>query len=342
MVSDMPRALILGGTGAIGRATATRFLEAGWDVDVTGRDSRHVPDEVADRGGTFIAADHEDPLALASALGAGADLLVDCICFTASHATALLELAHHATSTVMISSKAVYADDSGNHTNSTTAPRFTGPIVETQATVEARDTDYRTRDGYPACKVAAERVLLDSGLPVTVIRPSKIHGVGAVPPREWVFVKRILDRRSTAFFANRGVSVDHTTATVNLAALIEVIANHPGSRILNCGDPTAPSTLEISRVVRGYLGHVWREVLLDGDAQLGRYLWEATFPLVLDMNAARELGYTPVGTYEQTVTAEVEWLLSLATRGDDGFELLGIDGPQVDYTAEDQFLANHH
>jgi NAD(P)-dependent dehydrogenase (short-subunit alcohol dehydrogenase family) len=33
----MPRALILGGTGAIGRATARRLLTAGWRVDLTGR-----------------------------------------------------------------------------------------------------------------------------------------------------------------------------------------------------------------------------------------------------------------------------------------------------------------
>ena len=341
MVSDMSRALILGGTGAIGRATASRLLEAGWDVQVTGRDWRHLPDEVVNRGGTFIAADREDRVALAAAMGTGADLLVDCLCYNASHATALLELARDATATVMISSKAVYVDDAGNHTNAMTPPHFSGPIMETQATVEAGDSDYRTRDGYPACKVAAERVLLDSALPVTVIRPSKIHGVGAAPPREWVFVKRVLDRRSTAFFANRGASVDHTTAAANLAALIEAIAARPGSRILNCGDPTAPSTLEISRVIRGYFGHDWREVLLEEDTQLGHYLWDAPYPLVLDMNAARELGYTPVGTYEETVTAEVEWLLSLATRGDGGFELPGVDAPLVDYTAEDRFLARH-
>ena len=341
MVSDMARALILGGTGAIGRATASRLLKAGWDVQVTGRDWRHLPDEVVNRGGTFIAADREDRVALAAAMGTGADLLVDCLCYNASHATALLELARDASATVMISSKAVYVDDAGNHTNAMTPPHFSGPIMETQATVEAGDSDYRTRDGYPACKVAAERVLLDSALPVTVIRPSKIHGVGAAPPREWVFVKRVLDRRSTAFFANRGVSVDHTTAAANLAALIEAIAARPGSRILNCGDPTAPSTLEISRVIRGYFGHDWREVLFEEDTQLGHYLWDAPYPLVLDMNAARELGYTAVGTYEETVTAEVEWLLSLATHGDGGFELPGVDAPLVDYTAEDRFLARH-
>ena len=80
----------------------------------------------------------------------------------------------------------------------------------------------------PLVKVAAERVLLDSGLPVTVIRPSKIHGAGAQRPREWIFIKRVLNRRLVVLLANRGASIDHPATAVNLAALIEVIATNPG------------------------------------------------------------------------------------------------------------------
>ena len=39
----MPRALIIGGTGAIGRATAARLLTTGWHVDLMGRDPAHMP-----------------------------------------------------------------------------------------------------------------------------------------------------------------------------------------------------------------------------------------------------------------------------------------------------------
>jgi NAD(P)-dependent dehydrogenase (short-subunit alcohol dehydrogenase family) len=39
----MSRALILGGTGAIGRATAQRLLDVGWQADLTGRDPAHMP-----------------------------------------------------------------------------------------------------------------------------------------------------------------------------------------------------------------------------------------------------------------------------------------------------------
>jgi nucleoside-diphosphate-sugar epimerase len=278
-------------------------------------------------------------------MGDGADLLVDCICFTAADATSLLPLVRDATSTVMISSKAVYVDDAGNHSNSIVAPRFDGPIPESQSTIAPGDIDDTTPEGYGANKVAAEHVLLDSGLPVTVIRPSKIHGAGALRPREWIFIKRALDGRPTLFLANRGAGIDHTTAAVNLAALIELVAATPGSRILNSADPDAPSALEISRSIVRILDHRWDEVLLDGDAigTIGKHPWDAPHPIVLDMTSAIDLGYDPVGTFEETVSAEVEWLVSLVSVGGDHVELpLGLDGAffesLFDYAAEDHYL----
>jgi len=343
----MPRALILGGTGMIGRSTAVRLLAAGWEVDVTGRDPRHVPAEFEGEEATFLAASRDSPSEMATAIGDGADLLVDCICYTAAGATSLLPLARDATSTVMISSKAVYVDDAGHHSNSSVAPRFVGPILETQPTMAPGDIDYTTRDGYGANKVAAERVLLDSGLPITVIRPSKIPGAGAQQPREWIFIKRVLDRRPVVFLANRGAGIDHPTAAVNLAALIEVIAANPGPRILNSADPDAPSALEISRAIAGILDHDWEEVLLGGDADvnLGKHPWDPPHPIVLDMTTAIDLGYVPVGSYEKTVTAEVEWLVSLVSDSGPGVELpRGLDDSffesLFDYAAEDRYLAD--
>lgn len=55
----MKRALIVGGAGLVGRATARRLLASGWRVDVTGRDAPRLPD--GDR--------------LRAALGDGAELL---------------------------------------------------------------------------------------------------------------------------------------------------------------------------------------------------------------------------------------------------------------------------
>jgi nucleoside-diphosphate-sugar epimerase len=343
----MPRALIVGGTGLVGRAAAGLLLAAGWQVDLTGRDPAHLPADLATAGGKFIAADRDDSDQLLAALGDGADLLVDCICYTADHASRLLPLVRNAGSTVMISSKAVYVDGAGRHSNSETAPHFDGPIRETQPTMAPGNGDYNTREGYGANKVAAEHVLLESGEPVTILRPSKIHGPGAQTPREWVFVKRVLDQRPAVFLAHRGGGVDHTTAAANIAALVEVAAAKPGQRILNSADPDAPSALEISRTIARQLDHVWDEVLLDdgADVTLGRHPWDAPHPIVLDTTAAVDLGYTPVGDYATTVADEVEWLVAAAGAGEGAESLPGLDdpyfGPMLDYAAEDRYLATH-
>ena len=195
---------------------------------------------------------------------------MDCACYTAQDAAGLLPLARDAASTVLISSKAVYVDAAGHHSNSRVKPCFTGPVREDQPTVAPGYGDYRTGEGYPANKVAAEQVLLDSGVPVTVLRPSKIHGPGSRQPREWMFVKRVLDRRPVLFLAHRGAGVDHPTAAANVAALIELAARRPGRRILNAADPDAPSALGISRVIARHLGYTWEEVLLDGEGTTGQ------------------------------------------------------------------------
>jgi nucleoside-diphosphate-sugar epimerase len=348
----MRRALIIGGTGLIGTAVAKRLLAAGWQVDLTGRDVAHVPASLTQAGARFIAAERSDVPAMRAALGKGADLIADCLCFTAADAAGLLPLARAANSAVMISSNAVYVDTAGNHNNSDTPPRFAGPVGESQPTMApSAGADYQSREGYGACKVAAEQVLLDAGAPVSVLRLGKVHGPRATRPREWVFVKRVLDRRPAVFLTRRGAGVAHTVAASNVAALIETVAGKPGCRILNSGDPDAPSGLEIARTIARLMGHAWNEVLLDDPADaaspagpaLGRHPWDTKFPIVLDMKAALDLGYVPAGDYATTVAAKVEWLTSAAAGREGDRALAWLSDPWfdsfLDYAGEDRYLA---
>jgi nucleoside-diphosphate-sugar epimerase len=333
------RAVVLGGTGLIGRAVARRLSAAGWEVTVVGRERARVPGDVVAAGARFVAAERGDPRQLADALGAGADLVVDCLCFTAGDARALVPLLADAGSAVMISSRAVYVDARGNHVNSGVEPDFGGPVDESRPTMSPReDIEYRSPAGYGASKVAAELVLLDSGHPVTVLRPSKVHGDGSTRPDTWVFVRRVLDGRDVLLLSRGGRGVDQPTAAANLAALVEVVADRPGRRILNAADPDAPSALEISWIVARHLGHRWAEVLLDDDAPagLGGHPWDRVPGLRLDMGAAARLGYEPAGDYAATVTAELDWLVSLAPQpppGAEGFASM------FDYAAEDRYLS---
>ena len=335
----MSRAIVLGGNGVLGRAIALRLTAAGWNVDVTGRDPSRFPSELDQAGVRFYRSERRDPEELAAVIGDGADLLVDALCYTGPDARMVLPHLGAIRSTVMLSSKAVYVDSVGNHVNSDVAPRFVRPVSEGDPTMSPGDGEYDSREGYGANKVAAEQVLLQSGWPVTVIRASKVHGEGAANPREWMFVKRVLDRRPAVLLAHGGRGGDHTTAAVNTAALVETVAAHPGSRILNSADPDAPTGLDIARTVGRHLGHDWEEILLpdDADPALGAHPWDFVPPIVLDTRASLELGYRPVGTYAETIGAELEWLLASRQH------CPGASDPHLDrwtdYAAEDRYFA---
>ena len=99
--------------------------------------------------------------------------------------------------------------------NSDARPQFDGPIPETQPTMAPGGMPSDSREGYGANKVAAEHVFIDSGLPVTIIRPSKAHGPGA--PRESHFVKRVLDRRRSELVGSSIEGVSSLDPRVGLA-----------------------------------------------------------------------------------------------------------------------------
>jgi hypothetical protein len=270
----------------------------------------------------------------------GADLLVDCLAFTAAHAELIVPFLDSVGTTVMISSKAVYVDETGRHVNSEVRPQFKGPISERNPTLAAGNGDHNTAEGYGPNKVAAEQTLLDSGYPVTVIRASKVHGRGAAPAREWFFVKRILDGRRAIFLRNGGRSVDHTSAAVNLAALIGTVAGLSGTRILNGADPDAPTVLEMARTAASHSGHSWTEVSVEGDStsDVGGTPWDATSPIVLDMGAAAKLGYVPVGTYAETVVESLDWLADAYRRDGTKCQDLPFFEGRFEYAAEDGHL----
>jgi nucleoside-diphosphate-sugar epimerase len=335
------RAVILGGTGVIGCAIAGRLLAAGWQVDVTGRDPAHVPGELAAASGfSFIASDRTDAGAVRAAIGGGAELVVDCLCFTEADALLVAPFLADADSAVMLSTKAVYVDEFGNHGNSLTKPVFPFPIRETDPTVAPGRGDPTSRDGYAANRVAAENALLDSGLPVTVLRAGRVHGVGAARPREWVFVKRALDGREQLALAHRGAGGDHTTAASNIASLVELVAQHPSPRVLNVGDADSVTGRQIADTVAAHLGHRFEFELLDDDVDLqyGAHPWDVVPPVVLDLAAARELGWRPE-TFAASVGAELEWLLREHELGRTArFDDDPYFAPFLDYRREDAFL----
>jgi nucleoside-diphosphate-sugar epimerase len=314
----MPRAVVLGGNGQVGRAAALRLACAGWEVTASGQAESRFPRELREAGVRFARSDRYAAQDLRLLLHEGADVVVDCLGYTAAHVRMLLDFRAALGSLVFISSKAVYTDDHGRHANSAEPPEFGAAVTERQPTLAPADIDYNSREGYGPNKVAAEHVLLDSGMAVSVLRPSRVHGAGGTRPREWVFVKRVLDARPHLLLARGGRGVNHPTAAVNLAALVAFCAARPTARILNSADPDAPDGLQISRLIAAQLAHTWDEVLLDAAApdDLGDHPWNTLPPFILDTSAAERAGFVPVGSYAQTVKSEVDGLVGAARSGD--------------------------
>jgi nucleoside-diphosphate-sugar epimerase len=304
--------VILGVNGVTGRAIAAQLSRWGSEVVGTGRDIRRFPESLRDRGVRFLCSDRHDAADLDRVLRAGADVIVDCLCYTAEHARQLLEHRESFGSAIVLSSKAVYVDDQGRHSNSDQSPRFDGPVPETQPVLEPDFSGaYQSRQGYGPNKVAAEITLRESGAPMSVLRASRVHGPGASPPREWFVVKRLLDGRHRIPVAHQGQTGNHPTAAVNLAKLVMTCAQRPGARVLNAADPDLPTAADIVRAVAAACRRPAQVVGLDADAPpgLGWTPWATWPPFFLDTTASARLGYQPAGTYSDTVRSAVQELL---------------------------------
>ena len=311
----MPHAVLLGGTGQIGRAVARHLLDHDWTVTLAYRGFSHPPNELIERGAGVAELDRDRSGTLAGVLGAGADLLVDAVAYGPEHAGQLLEVQDDVGALVVISSASVYRDDAGrtlDEASETGFPVLPEPMREDQPTVEPGPATYSTR------KVALERVLLDRAkVPLTLFRPAAIHGAGSSHPREWWIVKRVLDRRPVIPLAYRGTSRFHTTAAANIAAAVRIVAGLQGRRVLNIADPSAVRVDEIAGLIGRHLGFSGRVLLVDDDGRypplLGRTPWSVQHPFVLDTSALRGLGYRAATDYAGVVASTCDWLRAVAT-----------------------------
>jgi nucleoside-diphosphate-sugar epimerase len=336
-------AFVLGGTGQIGRAVALHLLDYGWRVTISHRGVRPAPLELVEYGIKVVVVDREKPRGLLKAIAGGADALIDTTAYTREHADQLLELEGDVGAFVVISSASVYRDDAGRTLDEAAEngfPEFPKPIKETQPTVEPGPSTYSTQ------KVALERAILDRATrPATVLRPCAIHGRGSRQPREWWFVKRMLDGRKVIPLAYRGESRFHTSAAANIAALVQIVLGLHGTRVLNVTDPVAPTVAEIGETVGERLNYAG--AFVDGSDRgfppsVGRTPWSVPRPFVVDNQAAMDVGYAPV-PYADAVADTCDWLAETADQGDwrERFPVLArYPGELFDYSGEDRFFEN--
>jgi nucleoside-diphosphate-sugar epimerase len=336
-------AFILGGTGQIGRAVARRLLTDGWQVTLASRGQRAETRNLLELGARTIALDRDQPGSLTKALSDGADLVVDTIAYDSGHADQLIEIQGNVGSYAVISTSSVYKDKNGRTLENGRThgfPDFEQPITEFCPTVDPGPDNYSTR------KVALEQRMLDgASRPVVIVRPGMIYGPFTQHPREWWFVKRILDGRSFIPLAYRGESRFHTSSVENIAALIATAIEARTTCVLNAADPEALSVAEIGAVIADHLGYRGKLLPLDvgdqyGNAPIGGTPWSLPKPFVLSTTAAVKLGFTPITSYAEAVGPYCDWLKQQdLANWESAFPVLaGYPTPLFDYAAEDGYV----
>jgi len=285
--------------------------------------------------------DRDELGTLSRAVGSGADAVIDTVAYTDVHANQLLEIESSVGAIVGISSSSVYRDEVGRTLDEARTGGFPDmplPLTEAHPTVEPGPQTYSTR------KIALERRLLDHATgPVTILRPGAIHGPHSVHPREWWFVKRMLDGRKVIPLAYRGESRFHTSATVNIAALVRHALGIPGTRILNAADPSVLSVAEIAATIATHLNYGGAFVPVNDNTYppvIGSTPWSVPAPFTLDTSASLALGYRPVLTYEEASQAACDWLVKAAPSDwREAFPVLaGYSRDLFDYAGEDAYF----
>lgn len=338
----MSTALVLGAGGQIGFAVAQKLADEGWDVSAAVRGGRHLPDALTALGVERLDAGEGGAGALLESLSRTFDTVVDPLTYNEADARALIAVRGRFGALVTISSASVYADPEGRTLGASAErgfPRFDGRITEDSATVEPGDGDYAAR------KVAMERALMDSGMDVSILRPCAVHGVLSRHPREWWFVKRILDGRPAIPVAFDGRSQFHTSGARGLASLTALCVTNPGARILNAGDRDSPRVDQIAAAIGRVLG---RPAPLApfagpqvGPSNIGGTPWSGEYPFVLDTTRAHALGWDGGPAYVESLGEQIPWMVETAARGDwrDAFPVFSRYGyDPFDYAAEDAFL----
>ena len=319
------------GAGQIGGNAAWIFGDSGhWDVRWLSRGLKkgahpHGVNVIKER---YVKGEHPAP---------EADVVIDTIAFDED------DVARYDPENVgrliVISSASVYCDDEGRTLDEAAQngwPEFGGPVTEAQSTVAPGPETYSTR------KIRMENKALEMfGGRATILRPCAIYGVGK-HPREWWFVKRMIDGRKRIPLAHRGRSQFQTTNAEDIAYFAREAAEQEFGGIYNIADNECPTVLEIGQAIASSLEYSGGFVPLEESGVVGRTPWSVAKPFTVSNATMKRDAYYPPSTYVDSV----DWVakrLRAANPADwrTAFpQLAAYPWDLFDYEAEDRFFTS--
>lgn len=324
----MSRSVAIIGAGQIGYALALAFATDGWEVTVYSRTRPHWQIE-----GTHWQS-HEVGRDTAPA----ADVLIDTIAF--DDADVARYDPDRIGRLIAVSSASVYCDEQGRTLDEAAHsgfPEFGGPITEDQSTVAPGPKTYSTRK--VRMEMAARELFGDQA---TILRPCAIYGAWSRHPREWWFVKRMLDGRRRIPLSFEGKSQFHTTSANMMAWFTVAVAEQNLGGTFNIADDFAAEVALLGWRVAEELGVKCELLRFDGSPKgsVGRTPWSVPKPFEVSCKSAYNVGWDGFTTYPGVGNSAIAWLRDFDP--DDwrsAFpQLAAYPWDLFDYAAEDAWL----
>lgn len=206
-----------------------------------------------------------------------------------------------------------------------------GPLV--------RDETLDTK-GYRI--VLTEEAVLQHQPEATHFRYPFVYGPRQPVPREWMIVRRILDRRPHVILPDGGLTLHHFGYAENLAHAILTAIDNPKNtfgQIYNAADSEVLTLRSVVELIAKGLGHTWEIVNLPWELAVpARPLITQPLPThrVIDTSKMhRDFGYRDKVPAREAVVRAAKWLAAHPLP-DDQASLLQ---DPFDYAAEDELIA---
>jgi nucleoside-diphosphate-sugar epimerase len=326
------QALVVGGTGPTGHFVVNGLLERGYQVAILHRGSHEV-DEIPPQV-EHIHTDPYDPAALAGALeGRSFDL---CMAMY-GRLRAVAE---------------VMQGRAGRFISAGGAPAYAGymnpwlfdppglpvPTREDAPTVSSEEEDSK---GWRIRRT--EQKLFELQPQATHFRYPYVYGPYQAAPREWLVVRRILDKRPFIILPDDGLTLHSFGYAENVAHALLLAVDQPAAsagRIYNVADETVLSLRQVVEIIAGALDAAIDIVSMPFELApctrplLGQPL---TTHRVQDVSAIRqELGYRDRVAPAEALARTARWLVANPPEPG-GVEEMVMQDP-FDYAAEDELL----
>lgn len=328
------QALVIGGTGPTGPFIVNGLLERGWRVEIL-HTGRHEIDEIPPEVGHIHVSPH-DPAALSAAIG---ERRWDLCIATYGRLRSIAE---------------IFAGRVGRFISVGGGPAYLGymnPFVHDPEGLPAPLGEDAPQVSDPAqdekgWRVArTEEAVFEHHPQATHFRYPFVYGPYQGAPREWVVVRRVLDRRRRIILPDGGLTLDAYGYAQNMAHALLLAVDQPENscgEIFNAADSHALSLRDVVHHASRALD--WEFEIIDMPAHLAvpaRPLMSrpTTTHRLYDLTKIRSrLGYRDIVPPAEAVARTARWLVANPPPPANGITVEAVLQDPFDYAAEDLLI----